>query len=868
MSRLFALFLLATALAAAQPADVSPRSRISLDAGWRFQKGDPPGVADKLGYSVIKAWMLPTADAFLADPAARTSLPAGNPGGGAIAYAQPDFDDRAWRELDLPHDWAIEGPFVEHGNETGRRPYWGVAWYRKSFDVPTGDAGRQIFLEVDGAMSYATVWINGQCAGGWPYGYASFQVDLTPFIHAGQPNVLAIRLDNPPDSSRWYPGAGIYRHLWLTTTAPVHVAHWGVQVTTPHIDADAATVDVRATIDNATSAAAPAQVQTALYALDANGARTGDALATSPWSDVTIAAGASASTPAELALAHPQLWDLDAPHRYVAVTTVRQGDVVVDRVETPFGVRAIAFDAANGFLFNGHKVPIRGVCMHSDLGALGTALNTRALERQMEILKEMGCNAIRTSHNPPSPDLVELCDRMGVMIMAESFDCWKLGKTSHGYQNLFDDWSEPDLRALVRHFRNDPCVILWSIGNEIREQDLPQGPAMAKRLTAIVHEEDTTRPTTIACSSVDAGFNGFEQGVDVFGYNYKPWSYGKFHAQHPNQPLFGSETSSTVSSRGVYLFPIKPGLQPFQVGSYDEYAPPWATLPDAEFRAQEQNPFVAGEFVWTGFDYMGEPTPYNSDPSLLLNAVTPEEKAQVQAMMGGHGQGKFQSPSRSSYFGIVDLVGLKKDRFYLYQAHWRPDLPMAHLLPHWNWPDRAGQVTPVYLYTSGDEAELFLNGHSLGRKAKKPQEYRLTWDVPYQPGELTVVAYKDGKEWARDRVKTTGPVDHLQLAPDRAALKADGADLAFVTVALADKEGLTVPTANDAIRFSITGPADIVAVDNGDATDLTPFQEPQRHAFNGLAVVVVRTHRAEPGAIAVKAEADGLPAAVTALTSQ
>jgi beta-galactosidase len=850
-----------------QPAPAPlPREHILFDDDWRFQKDDPAEVAGKLPYSVMKPWMLPTSNPFISDETAKTTRPDGNPVED-VSYAQTDYDDSGWRKLNLPHDWAIEGPFLPDApNETGKHQYWGVGWYRKHFDIPASDQGKEFYLDVDGAMSYATVWINGQCAGGWPYGYASFQVDLTPYIQPGKENVVAIRLDNPPDSSRWYPGAGIYRHVWLTKTAPVHVAHWGIGVTTPEVSPDAATVAFKVALDNASSIPAQSEMQIQIFSLDANDAKSAAPVASSNWSPVTVPDGGSVSVEGQLQIDHPHIWDLATPNLYTAVTTVRQGDAILDSQETVFGVRTIKFDPEQGFSLNGRHVSLQGVCMHSDLGALGTALNTRALQRQVEILKEMGCNAIRTSHNPPSPELIDLCNHMGVLVMAESFDCWKAGKKPNDYHLLFDDWSERDLRAEIRHFRNDPSIILWSIGNEVPDQNWSSGITIGKRLTAIAHEEDPTRLTAIACNVKESGFNGFQTVVDVFGYNYKPWAYADFHKANPDIPLFGSETSSTVSSRGVYFFPIGHSVEPFQVTSYDNCKPPWATLPDEEFKAQEQNSFVAGEFVWTGFDYLGEPTPFNNDQSILLNMHSPEEKAKLQEQLNALGKGGI--PSRSSYFGIVDLAGFKKDRFYLYQAHWRPDFPMAHLLPHWNWPNRVGQVTPVYLYTSGDEGELFLNGKSLGRKTKQPFEYRLRWDVPYQPGELEAVAYKNGKEWARDKVKTTGPVSQMLLQPDRSTLKADGTDLSFVTVTLADKDGLMVPDADNQVHFDISGPGDIVAVDNGDATDPTSFQDPARKAFNGLVLVVIRTHKGEPGAITLKADADGLPHVEASLTSQ
>jgi beta-galactosidase len=447
--------------------------------------------------------------------------------------------------------------------------------------------------------------------------------------------------------------------------------------------------------------------------------------------------------------------------------------------------------------------------------------------------------------------------------MDEAFDCWAQRKKENDYHLLFPDWHERDLRALVRRDRNHPCVILWSIGNEIREQGSPAGHKIAGELAAIVRSEDVTRPITAGCNNVNAGYNGFQRQVDVFGYNYKPGEYGKFRQANPGQPLFGSETASCVSSRGEYFFPVSDdklqGRADFQVSSYDLYAPPWATPPDWEFRGQDEFPFVAGEFVWTGFDYLGEPTPYNADVSNLLNFTDPAEKARLEQQLKA--LGKIRVPSRSSYFGIFDLAGFRKDRFYLYQARWRPELPMAHILPHWNWPDRVGQVTPVHLYTSGDEAELFLNGKSLGRQKKAADQYRLRWDqVIYEPGELKVVAYRNGKPWAQDVVRTTGPAAKITLKPDRAAIKADGQDLCFVTVAVADEAGQPVPRAMNHVAFEISGPGEIVAVDNGDATSFEPFQARQRNAYNGLCLVIIRS-AGQRGTVRLTAAAQGLKAA-------
>lgn len=842
--RLF-LFSLVACGGAAQAADAPVRERIAFNAGWRFNLGDPAGGPQA-----------PT------DADIRNGLPA----------AQAGYDDAAWRRLNLPHDWGIEGPFrQEYPGDTGKLAWWGVGWYRKHFTLPAGDAGRRVYLDVDGAMSHAAVWINGRHVGGWPYGYASWRVDLTPHLKAGGDNVLAIRLDNPKESSRWYPGGGIYRNVWLVKTGPLHVAQYGTRVTTPQVSAAAATVEVQVTLDNH-GPDAEARVSTEIFALDADGRRSGAPVARKEASNpARLARDRQVQLSQTLAVPNPRLWSPSSPQRYVAVSTVVEGGRAVDVVETPFGIRTIAFDAARGFLLNGLRLPIQGVCDHHDLGALGTAVNVRALERQLEILREMGVNAIRTSHNPPAPELLDLADRMGFLVVDEAFDTWRVKKTPNDYNLLFDEWHEKDLRAMIRRDRNHPSVIAWSIGNEIPEQTRAEGWKLAARLAEIAHGEDRTRPVTAAFNHVVSGYNGFQDAVDVFGYNYKPQEYAKLHAHAPHIPLVGSETASTVSSRGEYFFPVSDdkskGLANFQVSSYDLTAPPWATPPDAEFKGQDENPFVAGEFVWTGFDYLGEPTPYGSDATNLLNFTDPAQQQRMAQQL--EALKKIAVPSRSSYFGIVDLAGFKKDRFYLYQARWRPDLPMAHLLPHWNWPERVGQVTPVHVYTSGDEAELFLNGKSLGRKQRGKGEYRLRWDdVVYQPGQLRVVAYRNGKRWAEDKVATTGPAARLALAADRSTLRADGNDLSFVTVRIVDKDGKPVPRTHNRITFTLSGPGEIVATDNGDPTSFESFQSPARNAFNGLALAIVRTRAGEGGKVVLRATAEGLAAAQVSLESK
>jgi beta-galactosidase len=844
-------------LPAAIQAQNSPREQISFNDNWLFTKDDPADTGDKLTYEKLKGWINCTGEEFTTN--APTPRPEGNPGAD-VSYTQTGFDDHGWRKLNLPHDWAIEGPFEQkYEGSTGKLKFWGPVWYRKHFDIPASDAGRKIFLDIDGAMSFSEVWLNGQFVGGWPYGYSSFELDLTPFIKTDGENVLSIRLDSPSQSSRWYPGAGMYRNVWLVKTAPVHVGEWGTFVTTPEVNNSAAVVNIEVKLKNETDAHATVTVKNEIYELKSDGNR-GKSVASITTEGAQVRARNSEALFDHIKLKKPHLWSLKKPQRYLLVTSIDQNGKLVDRYETPFGIRKIEFTADKGFLLNGERVRLNGVCDHHDLGALGSAVNTRALERQIQILQEMGCNAIRTSHNPPTPELLDLCDRLGMVVMDETFDCWVRGKRPGDYHLAYPEWHEKDTRTLVRRDRNHPCVILWSIGNEIPEQgDTRRGHDVARELAAIVHQEDMSRPVTAACNNTQAGFNGFQHIVDVFGYNYKPNEYARFRATNSSIPLFGSETASCVSSRGEYFFPVSNdkarGRADFQVSSYDLYAPPWATTPEAEFKGQDANLFVAGEFVWTGFDYIGEPTPYDRDTSNLLNFTDPVEKERLAKQL--EELGRIQVPSRSSYFGIVDLAGFKKDRFYIYQAHWRPDFPMAHILPQWNWPDRTNQVTPVHVYTSGDEAELFLNGKSLGRKKKGQYEYRIRWDdVVYQPGKLKVVAYKNGKRWATDVMKTTGPAAELVLDPDRKSIVGDGRDLSYVTVTVADKAGLLVPRSKNHIKFEIEGPGEIVATDNGDATDLNVFQTSERNAFNGLGLAIVRAKA--PGIITLKAHADGL----------
>lgn len=874
-----------------------PRERLSINTDWRFHPGDPEGMTAVLDYdvrpevvrsedgkdadarpeeaqkiaarseAVLKPWILPTGNAFIRDPAQRHARPAGNPGGD-VAFVQAGFDDSGWQRVDLPHDWAIAGPFLTEGPHggMGRLPSWGIGWYRRQLDIPASDRGRSIFLDIDGAMSYATVWLNGQLVGGWPYGYNSWRLDLTLYVVPGGVNQLAIRLDNPPDSARWYPGGGLYRNVWLTKTHPVHVAQWGTYVTTPQVSKDAATVQLDVSIDNAAATDAAVEVATEIYALDDAGRKSGGAVAGIEPVSLRLAAKSSATASGSATVAHPRLWGpppTQRPNRYVAVTTVSRdgpagGRHVVDRYQTPFGIRSLRFDADTGLHVNGERIVIQGVNNHHDLGALGAAFNARAAERQLEMLKEMGANAIRMAHNPPDPQLLELTDRMGLLVVDEIFDVWERKKTPLDFHLIFPDWHEPDLRAMLRRDRNHPSIILWSVGNEVGEQYTgEEGAAIGRRLHSIVREEDPTRPTTASMNWAKPDMP-FATAFDVINLNYQgegirqdpefegtdrirtPPSYPSFRAAFPDKVIMGSETASAASSRGVYLFPVTTRQSaPIRddngggdssrqhVSAYELHTVDFGSSADQVFATLDRNPYVAGEFVWNGFDYLGEPTPYYS--------------------------------ARSSYTGIVDLAGFPKDRYYLYQARWRSNLPMVHILPHWNWPGREGVVTPVHVFTSGDEAELFVNGVSQGRKRKGEFESRLRWDgVVYQPGELRVQAYRDGRPWAQARVDTSGAPASLGLEADRERIAGDGRDLSFVTLRVLDAQGRAIRNADNRVRFRVEGPAELVATDNGDPRDLTAFPSTEREAFSGLALAIMRGVPGRSGTARLHVEADGL----------
>ncbi len=837
------------------------RERININRDWRYQENDPVGVDSALHYFRLKPYLLPCANNFIIF-GKKHRRPEGNPGGN-IAYVSSDFDDSGWRQLNLPHDWAIEGPFnIDYMGSTGKLPYWGIRWYRKTFELTESDAGKQIYLDIDGAMSYASVWCNGQYVGGWPYGYASFRLDLTPYIKVGQKNVLAIRLDNPDDASRWYPGSGIYRNVWLLKTSPVHVEQWGTFVRNVQLNQEKAIMEMGVNVENHAGKDVQVEVQTGIYLQDENGHPMGDKVAQYITKSIAIKKDSWASARFQFEVDAPKLWSIDTPNCYVAVSRIFKDGQEVDCYETPFGIRTIEFTHDQGFMLNGRKVAIKGVCMHHDLGALGAAFNEVAAERQLRIMKEMGANAIRTSHNPPAPELVALCDRMGLMMQLELADTWQKGKRKNDYNLLFDDWSEADMRSLVRHYRNHPSVIMWSIGNEVPDQMTDQGIIIARNLTAYCHDEDPTRPTSLGCNKRDAIFRDIVNQVDIFGLNYFHKTYPLFKEYNPTRRYHASETSSATSSRGEYFFPVTTHVDDsrsgFQLSSYDMTTIGWGCAPEVQFKMNEEYPFMSGEFVWTGFDYLGEPTPYNKDLTNLLNFSDPAELEKARKEL--EELGKIKTPSRSSYFGIVDLCGFPKDRYYNYKSYWCPDVPTVHILPHWNWEERIGKITPVHIYTSGDAVELFLNGKPLGRREKIHSYDRLTWDdVHYEPGVLKAVAYKNGQKWAEEVVETTGKPAALQVTPEKTVLKNDGTDLSFIRVAIVDSKGRAVPRSKNHLKFSVSGPAEIVATDNGDATSLLPFQLSERDAYNGLALVILRGKYMEQGKVILTVESKGLP---------
>lgn len=757
-----------------------------------------------------------------------------------------NFNDKDWKTVSVPHDWAIYGPFdrnndlqkvaVKQNGETtastktgrtGGLPYTGIGWYRNHFDVP---AGTTVSLLFDGAMSEAKVYVNGKEACFWPNGYNSFSVDVTPYLTAdGQHNLLAVRLENKPQSSRWYPGAGLYRNVHVIATRKAHVPVWGTYVTTPYVSDAYAAVNLKTTIDNT----GDADVKVITEILNAKGEK------------VAVKENIQKVThgkPFEqnFIVNQPALWSPETPDLYTAKSVIYMNGAQIDTYTTRFGIRDIRFVADKGFYLNGKLRKFQGVCNHHDLGPLGAAINVAALRYQLTLLKEMGCDAIRTSHNMPAPELVELCNEMGFMMMIEPFDEWDIAKCENGYHRFFAEWAEKDMVNMLRHYRNDPAVVLWSIGNEVPTQCSPDGYKVASFLQDICHREDPTRPVTCGMDQVSCVLNnGFASMIDIPGFNYRVHRYKEAYGKLPQNLVLGTETSSTVSSRGVYQFPVvRKGYAVYkdhQSSSYDFEYCSWSNLPDEDLAMAEDNEWSIGQFVWTGFDYLGEPSPYDVDGW----------------------------PNHSSMFGIIDLASIPKDRYYLYRSVWNKKVATLHVLPHWTWPGREGQITPVFAYTNYPSAELFINGISYGKRFKNDSttqnRYRLMWmNAVYEKGEIKVVAYDENGKAAEEKiVRTAGKPHHIVLEANRDTIAADGNDLAYIRVKIVDKDGNLCPADQRLISFTVSGAGSYRAAANGDPTSLDLFHLPRMHAFNGELTTIVQS-KEQAGEIIVEAKAKGL----------
>lgn len=771
---------------------------------------------------------------------------------GEVSDAEaPSFNDTKWETVTIPHDWAIFGPFDKNNDlqnvavtqnfetqaslktgRTGGLPYVGTGWYRTTFH---STPGKQTTLIFDGAMSEARVFVNGKEACFWPCGYNSFYCDVTGLVNEdGKNNVLAVRLENRPQSSRWYPGAGLYRNVHVVTTEKIHVPVWGTQITTPFVKDEYASVCLHTTILNAEKT----ELTVTTDIVDADGqvvstkTNKGYINHDQPFTQNFI-------------VEQPKLWSPETPVLYKAVSKIYAGDTLLDTYTTRFGIRTIEYVPDKGFYLNGKRRKFQGVCNHHDLGPLGAAVNVAALRHQLTLLKDMGCDAIRTSHNMPAPELVELCDEMGFMMMLEPFDEWDIAKCDNGYHRFFNEWAEKDMVNMLRQYRNNPCVVMWSIGNEVPTQWSPEGYKVAKFLQDICHREDPTRPVTCGMDQVKSVLaNGFAAMLDIPGLNYRAHMYDEAYERLPQNLILGSETSSTVSSRGVYKFPVerKAGAMydDHQSSSYDLEYCSWSNIPDIDFARAEDHDWTIGQFVWTGFDYLGEPSPYDT------NAW----------------------PNHSSMFGIIDLASIPKDRYYLYRSVWNKEAETLHILPHWNWEGREGEKTPVFVYTNYPSAELFINGKSYGRQTKRKDgtvenRYRLMWyDAVYQPGEVKVVAYDEqGNPAAEKTIRTAGKPHHIELVTDRTSLQADGKDLAYITLRIVDKDGNLCPNDGRLVNFKVKGAGKYRASANGDPTCLDLFHKPEMHAFGGMLTVIVQSGE-KVGDIELQATAKGVKAGI------
>ena len=775
------------------------------------------------------------------------------------------YDDSKWKALDLPHDWSIDADFSADNPATpggGALP-GGTGWYRKEFVVDKANEGKIIYIDFDGIYRESKVWINGHLLGERPNGYISFRYELTPYLRFGEKNVIAVRVDNSQQpNSRWYSGSGIYRNVWLTMVNPLHVDHWGTYVTTPEVTKESADIRIVTNVKN-TSAK---QQNIGLYSVlvDASGKEIAQ-INTS----VKVSANNVAQAAQLLTVSTPNLWSVDNPYMYKIVTRIQQDGNIVDEYETPLGIRYFSFHPDKGFFLNGESIKIKGVCNHHDLGCLGAAVNIRAIERQLEILKEMGCNGIRTSHNPPAPELLELCDKMGFIVMDEAFDMWRKKKSPYDYSQYFPQWHERDLTDLIVRDRNHPSIFMWSVGNEVLEQwshidadtmDLQQAnmilnfantlnknnistsqmhvnSLVAIKLGDIVKKLDPTRPITTGNNETEPSNHVFRSGaMDIVGFNYHENNWVNFHEKFPNQNLIITESTSALMSRGYYEMPSdsiniwperwdKPFDRPVHhCSSYDNCHVPWGSTHEDTWKLVKKYDHISGVYLWTGFDYLGEPTP-------------------------------FWWPSRSSYFGVIDLAGFPKDVYYMYQSEWT-DKDVLHIFPHWNWAE--GQKVDIWAYyNNADEVELFLNGESLGKKTKQEDTLHISWRVPYKTGTLKAISYKDGKQVLTKEIKTAGDPVSIRLTADRQIIKADGKDLSFITVEALDASGNPVPVADNLIKFSTEGKGVIIGTDNGDPTDHNSLKKHNRRLFNGKAIVVIQATN-KSGEIYLSAQSDGL----------
>lgn len=783
------------------------------------------------------------------------------------------IDDSSWQTVTIPHDWAIYGPFsaendlqktaiqqdgqtnaLEHAGRTGGLPFVGVGWYRHTTGLPKAEKGKRVTLLFDGAMANAEVFVNGQKVGEHPYGYNSFHFDITDYL-TNEENSLAVRLMNRTDQSRWYPGSGLYRNVHVIITNEVHIPVWGTYVTTPVVNKDFAKVNVRTKIKGNDDANATYSLKTSI--------RNAEGIEVAQTEDILTKYDAEFNQ--NIVVDNPKLWDLDNPTLYKVVSTLHVNGKQVDKYETTIGIRNFELRHAEGFFLNDKEIIFQGVCNHHDLGPLGGAVNESAIRRQVRIMKDMGVNAIRTSHNMPAPELVKACDEMGMLLMAETFDEWKFPKVKNGYNLFWDKWAEKDLVNTIHNFRNNPSIIMWCIGNEVPEQ--ANGDIGSKRnlwLQQICHREDPTRPVTNGMDNPTAVVNNnFASVLDVAGFNYRPHLYHENYKKLPQRLLIGSETCSTFSSRGIYKFPVeRKVMQKYddhQASSYDVEHASWSNLPEDDYIQHEDLPYAKGEFVWTGFDYIGEPTPYYTD-----------------------------WPSHSSLFGIVDLAGIPKDRYYLYRSHWNKKEETLHILPHWNWKGREGEITPIFVYTNYPSAELFINGKSQGvrtkdlsitrdatnnkedsKKLTRLKRYRLMWmDTKYEPGTVKVVAYdKEGKAVAEKEMHTAGKAVKIVLTPDRKTIKADGKDISFLNVKLVDKDGNFVPTDTREVSFEVKGAGHFKAIANGNPASLESFQAPKMKLFSGQLTALIQSNE-DGGTITVKATAKGVRPTIITLKAE